>query len=232
MITRRPSASRGLTRISWLESRHTFSFREYRDPDHQGFGCLKVLNEDCIAPGMGYGKHPRRNVELVFLVLEGRVFFRDSLGNDMELAEDEVYRVTAGTGVLVSCENASTTDSARLLELWIEPARFDVAPECRRLTAPPEREAGRLHLLISPTGRDQSLTIAQDAELYLGIIEPGQSVIQALSPGRRAWVQLIDGSIELNGIRLEAGDGAAIEEEDQLHFVASKRGKFLFIDLP
>ncbi len=212
MISVRKGSERGRSHTDWLESRHTFSFAEYSDPGHMGFGRLRVVNEDIVAPGRGFGRHPHRDMEILSYVLEGALEHGDSMGNGSIIRPGDVQRMSAGTGVIHSERNASAAEPVHFLQIWIEPDTRGILPgyEEKRFTNEQKRNA--LRLVASRDGRDGSVTVHQDVNLYATVLDPGASVNVALSPGRRAWVQVARGAATVDGQALAQGDGAAIEK--------------------
>jgi len=209
--TIRKSGERGRANFGWLDSRHTFSFGDYHDPAHMGFGPLRVINDDRVAGGGGFPAHPHRDMEIVSYVLEGGLEHKDSLGTGSVIRPGDVQRMSAGTGIRHSEFNASKTEPVHFLQIWI-------VPEARGMPAGYEQKAfsgaekrGRLRLAGSRDGRDGSVTIHQDVDLYAGLFDGTEAARHELKPGRRAWVQVARGGVSLNGQALEAGDGAAIE---------------------
>lgn len=231
MITVRPSEERGRTRREWLESYHTFSFADYGDPRHMGFRSLRVINEDYVAPGRGFGAHSHQDMEIVTYVLEGALEHRDSLGTGSVIRPGELQRMSAGTGIVHSEMNASPTEPVHFLQIWIVPERRGIEPGYEQRAVPEEERRGRLRLVASRDGRDGSLTVHQDAELYAALLEPGESVAHPLRRGRSAWVQVARGAVMLNGVALKAGDGAAASEEELLTLSATEPAEVLLFDL-
>jgi redox-sensitive bicupin YhaK (pirin superfamily) len=231
MITRRPAAERGSTRIAWLDSRHTFSFGDYHDPGHMGFRALRVINDDRVVPAAGFPTHPHRDMEIISYVLEGELEHRDSLGTGSIIRPGEVQRMTAGTGVLHSEFNPSRDRSVRFLQIWIVPARRGLAPSYEQRTFLPGERQGRLRLVASPDGRDGSVTVHQDVTLHTAALAPGERVTQALAPGRHAWIQIARGAVTLNGKALGEGDGAAVSDEAALEIEATAPAEVLVFDL-
>ena len=231
MITVRRGAERGQTATAWLDSRHTFSFNRYYDPRYMGFRHLRVINEDWIAPAMGFGTHSHRDMEIITYVVEGALEHRDSLGTSSVIRPQEVQRMSAGTGVSHSEHNASETGPTHLLQIWIEPERPGGAPGYeQRLFSAAERE-GRLRLVASGDGRENSVTVQQDVALYDALLSSGESLTHRLAEGRHAWVQVVKGALELNGIALGEGDGAAVSEERTLELRAAEAAAFVLFDL-
>ena len=231
MIRIRRSADRGHLDYGWLDTRHTFSFGEYDDPQHRGFRQLRVINEDHVAPGVGFPPHGHRDMEILTYVLSGAVEHRDSMGNRAVIRPGEVQRMTAGRGVTHSEMNPSPGEPLHLLQIWIHPDRRGLEPGYEQRPFPAEARRGRLQLVASPDGRDGSLTIHQDASLYAGAIGDGDEVEHRLAPGRHAWVQVTRGSVALNGETLEAGDGAAVSEESAARLRGSDDAEVLLFDL-
>lgn len=231
MIQIRRSEDRGHANHGWLDSHHTFSFADYYDPKFMGFRDLRVINEDRVKPGMGFGTHGHRDMEILSYVLEGQIAHKDSMGTGASVRPGELQRMTAGTGVTHSEFNPSSTEGLHFLQIWIEPAQSGLKPGYEQKTFAKEGRDGRLQRVASPDGRDGSLTIHQDAHLFLGDLRQGQQLTYALPSGRYAWVQVARGEVLLNGERLRAGDGAAIAEEQQLTFTTDGSGEVLLFDL-
>jgi len=216
MIVIRPASERGRAKLGWLESRHTFSFGEYQDPKHMGFGPLRVINEDRVKPGAGFGTHSHRDMEIVSYVLGGALEHRDSLGTGSVIRPGDVQRMSAGTGIQHSEFNPDREQPVHFLQIWIEPERSGLAPSYEQKSFPAAERRGRLQLVASRAAREGSLTIHRDADLYATLLESGEAVAHALRPGRNAWVQVAKGEVDLNGQRLGVGDGAGISGEPQL----------------
>jgi redox-sensitive bicupin YhaK (pirin superfamily) len=232
MITVRKAAERGGTRLSWLDSRHTFSFYTYVDPDWMGFGPLRVINDDVVAPGGGFGTHGHREMEILSFVVSGRLEHRDSLGNGSVIAPGEVQRMSAGTGIRHSEFNPSPSEPARFLQVWIEPEATGLPPSWeQRAFADADRE-GVAVLVASRDGRDGSLTIRQDVSVYIARLAPGRTVELPLAAGRAAWVQVVTGDADVNGVPLSEGDGAALEAETAVRGAATGECGLLVFDLP
>ena len=235
MITIRRSDARGTGDRGWLQSHFTFSFADYHDPAFMGFRSLKVMNQDRIAPGKGFGPHAHRDMEIITFVLEGRLAHRDSMSGPHTVGPNEIQTMSAGTGVVHSEFNASDTDPVHLMQIWIEPASEDLPPSYQQIAIPLEQKRGRLHLLAGPAAGDgqPATTINQDARLSVADLAAGDTVTQALAPERHAWVQVLRGEASLNGQRLEEGDGAAVSGERQLSVTGEGRGgEVLVFDLP
>ena len=232
MITRRLAQDRGHAQHGWLDSYHTFSFADYYDPRHMGFRTLRVINEDRVQPGKGFGTHPHRDMEIISYVLEGALAHKDSLGTGSVIRPGEVQRMTAGTGVTHSEFNPSRTEPVHFLQIWLLPERAGLPPSYEQRAFPTEEKQGRLRLVASPDGREGSVTIHQAVDLYASLLAPGQAVTHRLTPGRHAWVQVARGTIRLNDTALSAGDGAAASEETLLTMTATDPAEVLLFDLP
>jgi len=231
MITLRRARDRGHADHGWLDTWHTFSFADYYDTEQMGFQALRVINDDVVAPGRGFGTHPHRDMEIVTYVLDGALAHKDSLGNSSTIVPGEVQRMSAGTGVLHSEFNHSKTDPVHLLQIWILPDRTGLTPSYEQTFFPEEDKCGRLRLVASPDGADGSVTIHQDARLYATLLAPGEEVSHALAPGRHAWVHVARGKASLNGQPLEAGDGAAVSGEEQVTLRGDGHAEVLLFDL-
>jgi redox-sensitive bicupin YhaK (pirin superfamily) len=231
MITLRPGAARGRTALGWLDSAHTFSFGDYWDRQHMGFRSLRVINEDHVAPGTGFGTHPHRDMEILTWVLSGALEHRDSLGTGSVIGPGEIQRMTAGTGILHSEYNPSADEPVHLLQIWLLPERKGLTPGYDQRAFPEEGRRGRLQLLASRDGRDGAVTIHQDADLFATELAAGQAVTHTLRPGRSAWVQVTRGVATLNGKALRAGDGAAVRDEPALRLEAREGAGLLLFDL-
>ncbi len=233
MIQIRRSEERGRANHGWLDSRHTFSFADYHDPAHMGFGSLRVINEDRVVPGAGFPTHGHRDMEIISYVLDGALEHKDSLGTGSVIRPGEVQRMSAGTGVRHSEFNPSRTEPVHFLQIWIEPEREGVAPSYEQKAFGPAELDGKLRLIASPDGREGSVTIHQDARIYAARLNGQGPVVHRLAPGRRAYVQVARGEADLNGQRLAAGDGAAVSAESELKLVASPgTAEVLVFDLP
>jgi redox-sensitive bicupin YhaK (pirin superfamily) len=216
MITVRSSRDRGNANFGWLDSRHTFSFGSYYDPQHMGFGPLRVINEDKVTPGQGFSTHGHRDMEIISYVLDGALAHKDSIGNGSVMHPGDVQRMSAGTGILHSEYNASETDPVHFLQIWILPETEGIAPGYEQTFFTPEDKQGNLRLVGSCDGRDGSVTIHQDLNLYAARLSPDESVSHTLEAGRLGWVHVARGVVTLNGHDLTAGDGAAIADESVL----------------
>ncbi|HMK30463.1 MAG TPA: pirin family protein [Terriglobales bacterium] len=225
MITVRKSQDRGHANHGWLDSRFTFSFAEYYDPKFVHFRSLRVINEDWVQPGSGFGTHPHRDIEIITYVLEGALAHKDSLGNGSSIVPGEVQRMSAGTGVLHSEYNHSTSKPVHLLQIWIMPNQKSVEPSYEQKTFPAEEKLGKLRLIASPEGKAGSVAIHQDARVYATLLKDGASATHTLQSGRGAWIQVARGSVEVNGTTLQPGDGAAIADEQELEIVGKTQGQ-------
>jgi redox-sensitive bicupin YhaK (pirin superfamily) len=233
VLTRRPAGQRGHTRIDWLDSRHTFSFGEYRDPAHMGFRALRVLNEDRVRPGQGFGTHGHSDMEIVTWVLSGALAHRDSLGTGSTIRPGEVQRMSAGTGIRHSEYNASREEDVHFLQIWLLPERADLAPGYEQRALDLDARPGAWVLAASRDGRDGSVTVHQDAALWVTRLPAGARAEHALAPGRYAWLQVARGAVSVNegAATLVAGDGLATSGERALAVAASEPSELLLFDL-
>jgi redox-sensitive bicupin YhaK (pirin superfamily) len=231
MIVRRLSNERGLADHGWLKSRHTFSFADYHDPAHMGFRNLRVINEDRVAPGQGFGTHGHRDMEIISYVLDGELGHTDSMGTGSVIRPGDVQRMSAGTGVRHSEMNPSPDQPAHFFQIWLLPERQGIAPGYEQKRFDEAEKQGRLRLVAARDGRDGAITIHADAELYAGLLAPGDHARLDLKPGRHAWIQVARGTIAVNGQPLEAGDGAAVSDETALDVTASSDAEVLVFDL-
>lgn len=231
MITVRRSEERGAVDLGWLDSRHSFSFGHYYDPAQMGFRALRVVNEDRVAPGGGFPEHPHRDMEIITWVLEGALAHADTLGHEQVLRPGEVQTMTAGTGIRHSEYNASDAEPVHLLQMWVLPARAGLKPAYAQKAFPEAERRGRFRVLVSPDGRDGSLVINQDILLYDALLARGERAELQLGSGRHAWVQVARGLVEVNGVELRAGDGAAVSDERTLAIFAMADAEVLVYDL-
>jgi len=229
-VTRR-SADRGLADFGWLKSRHTFSFGDYHDPAHMGFGPLRVINEDRVAPGEGFGKHPHRDMEILSWVLEGTLEHKDSLGTGAKIQPGELQRMTAGTGVTHSEFNGSHTDPVHFLQIWVIPARTGLTPGYEQRSFPTQELSNQWRLLASGNPRNGAITIHQDVELYAARLGAGQRLDHMTSPGRKLWLQVARGGVETDGDVLRAGDGAAWSDATSIQIGAKEDAELLLFDM-
>jgi hypothetical protein len=226
----RRSNERGHANHGWLDSYHTFSFADYYDPKWMGYRSLRVINDDLVMPGMGFGTHPHRDMEIISYVLSGAIEHKDSMGNGRVIRAGEFQYMAAGTGVQHSEFNPSKTEPLRLLQIWIQPDEKGVTPRYaeRNLAAVP---AGKWHLIASKTGRDGSMEIHQDAELLLAKLEGGQAVRHPLAANRHAWIHVAEGEVNINGTKLAGGDAVGVSDESVLTISATKASQVLLFDL-
>jgi redox-sensitive bicupin YhaK (pirin superfamily) len=231
MITLRRAADRGHANHGWLDSCHSFSFADYYDPAHMGFGALRVINDDRVQPGMGFGTHGHRDMEIISYVLDGELEHRDSMGNGSIIVPGDVQRMSAGRGVQHSEYNPSRTNGVHFLQIWIQPAVKGIAPgyEQKQFSAADKR--GRLRLIASPDGADGSVTIHQDARVYASLLEGGDGVELTLAPGRRAYVHVARGTVQANGTLLATGDAAKITGESTIVLDRAEDAEVLVFDL-
>lgn len=227
----RRAEARGSADHGWLKTHHTFSFADYYDPAHMGFRSLRVINDDYVAPGMGFATHPHRDMEIFSYVLAGAIEHKDSLGNGRILKPGEIQLMSAGRGVTHSEFNPSSAEPLHLLQIWIQPRQRGLTPSYTEWRPTAEHAAAPKVLVISPDGRDGSATIHQDAEIYRLRLQPGQTVKHELKPGRGAWLQVAAGEMKLNGVALATGDGASTETSGTLTLTASQPTEALLFDL-
>ena len=227
----RRAGDRGLAEHGWLNSRHTFSFADYHDAAHMGFRALRVINEDRVAPGRGFGTHGHRDMEILSYVLKGALEHKDSMGTGSVIRPGDVQRMSAGTGVQHSEQNASKTDPVHFLQIWIMPKKTGIAPGYEQKAFTTEEKRGKLRLVASQDGRDGSLTIHQDANVYAGLFDAGERASIEVKPGRGAWVHVARGAIELDGKLLDSGDAAAIDESGTFEIVGKDEGEVIVFDL-
>jgi quercetin 2,3-dioxygenase len=231
MFLLRPAHERGLADHGWLKSYHSFSFADYHDPRHMGFRALRVINEDRVQAGRGFGAHSHRDMEILSVVLEGGLRHKDSIGTGSVIQPGDVQRMSAGRGVSHSEFNASDQELVHFLQIWLIPSQRGLPPSYEQKTFGPEGKAGKLLLVASPDGRDGSVTIHCDARLYVGNFGPGERQTLELAPGRHAWVQVARGALKVQGQALAAGDGAALSEESMLELEGTQDGEVLVFDL-
>jgi redox-sensitive bicupin YhaK (pirin superfamily) len=227
----RKSSERGFADHGWLKSFHTFSFAGYYDPKNMGFGSLRVINEDRVAPGMGFGTHPHRDMEIISYVLEGALEHKDSMGTGSVIQPGDVQRMSAGTGVTHSEYNHSPEALVHFLQIWIEPRARGIPPSYEQKNFSAEDKKGRLRLVASPDGRDGSVTIHQDAWMYAGVLDTGDAVKQVLDPSHRAYVHVARGEVEVNGQKLGTGDGLKVVAESELNLAHAKNAEVIVFDM-
>lgn len=231
MITLRESTERGHANHGWLDSYFTFSFANYYDPRHMEFRSLRVLNEDRVDPGAGFPTHPHNDMEILTYVIEGSLEHRDSMGNGSLVRAGEFQRMTAGTGVSHSEFNPSKTEPLHLLQIWILPAEMGLTPGYEQKEFPRNDRLNALRVVASPSGRDASLILHQDAEVLTAVLEAGKSVEHRLDKGRHGWVQVISGSVEINGQPSQGGDGISLSREERIVVKANEEADVLLFDL-
>jgi redox-sensitive bicupin YhaK (pirin superfamily) len=231
MIRVRKAAERGHFDHGWLDTYHTFSFGDYYDPAHLGFRSLRVINDDRVQPGQGFGMHGHRDMEIVTYVLDGALQHQDTLGNGSIMKAGELQRMTAGTGVRHSEFNPSDKEGVHLYQIWLLPQRKGLEPSYEQLAVGEEEKRGRFRLVASPDGVDGSLTIHQDARLYLASLSPGEGVAHEIDRGRAAWLQVLRGSVNVLGHDLAAGDGVAVTDENAIPVQAAVPSEVLLFDL-
>lgn len=230
-ITRRASEDRGKSELGWLHGRHTFSFAEYRDPAHMGFRNLRVLNDDIVEPGQGFGTHGHQNAEILTYVIEGRLEHKDSMGNGSIIEPGKLQYMSAGSGVTHSEFNPSREQRVHLLQIWILPDTDGGEPRYAEHALPPAADANGLTLAFSGRPRDGALAIRADADVYLGRLAPGGALRHATSPGRGIWIHVFEGALSVGGTQLGEGDGAAIEQAASIEMASTGGAAFLLFDL-
>jgi redox-sensitive bicupin YhaK (pirin superfamily) len=231
MIARRPAAERGRTDLGWLDSRHTFSFGSYADASHMGFRSLRVINDDRVKPGAGFGRHPHRNMEIFTYVLAGRLAHEDSLGTGSSVGPGEVQKMSAGRGILHSEFNASEVEPLRFLQVWIIPEVTGTPPSYEQREFSDADKRGRLKLIGSHDGRDGSISFRQEVSIYVSMLDRGARVEHRPAPGRALWLHVARGSVDANGVRLDEGDGLSLVDEGALAVTGVADSEFLLFDL-
>jgi redox-sensitive bicupin YhaK (pirin superfamily) len=232
MLTLRKAEDRGHADLGWLDSHHTFSFADYHDPRHMGFGVLRVLNDDVIVGGAGFPKHGHRDMEIVSYVLDGAIAHEDSMGTGSVIRPGDVQRMSAGTGVLHSEFNASKNEPAHFLQIWFLPAAQGRKPSYEQKHFSADQKRDRLRLIASPDGAEGSVTVGQDVRMYASIVAAGSAVQHALAAGRKAWVHVARGQAEVNGQALSGGDAVALTDERAVAITSSSEAEILLFDLP
>ena len=232
MITLRKARERGHAEHGWLDSWHSFSFAEYHDPAHMGFGPLRVINEDRVQPGTGFGTHGHRDMEILSYVLDGQLEHKDSMGNGSIIAPGDVQRMSAGRGVLHSEFNPSRSAPVHFLQIWILPSKNGIDPGYEQVNVPDAEKRGRLRRIAGAEGGDGAVRIHQDASVYAALLDGAESVRHALAPGRRAYVHVARGSVSVNGTPLAAGDAAKLEREHEVVLDRGQSAEVLVFDLP
>ena len=231
MLQVRKSQERGRAEHGWLSSRHTFSFAEYYDPKQMGFGDLRVINEDRVQPGAGFPTHPHRDMEILSYVVSGALEHKDSMGTGSVIRPGEIQYMSAGSGVLHSEYNASQTEPVHFLQIWIKPNTTGKPAAYRQNQFAESDRQGRWHVLVDPAGRDGAIAIKQDARLLTTAFRPGEGLKTPLAADRRYWLQVVQGELDVNGVRVQSGDGVAIEQEPELALAASQASELLLFDL-
>ena len=231
MLNLRKSAERGYFDYGWLKTYHTFSFADYFDREHMSFGSLRVINEDFVEAGKGFGTHPHRDMEIITYILKGQLAHKDSMGNGSTIKRGDVQRMSAGTGITHSEFNASQDEVVHLLQIWILPKYTGLQPSYEQKYFDVKEKQDRLCLVASSDGRDGSVTIHQDALMYAGILSNGRELDHSLASGRRAYAHVARGALKINGERLNAGDGAKITDENKIAFAAVENAELLLFDL-
>jgi len=233
MLTLRRAEDRGQTDLGWLNSQHTFSFGGYSDPRHMGFRALRVINDDRVAAGKGFGAHGHRDMEILSYVVDGHLAHKDSMGEAHVLGPNEVQAMSAGNGVIHSEYNASETEPTHFLQIWIMPAEKSIAPSYQQFAYDPAEKRGRLRLMAGPDAQSGAARIRQDARMYASVLAAGETVTSPLAPGRHAWVQCVTGDAEVNGLAIKAGDGVAVSDEREvvLRGAGASGAELLLFDL-
>ncbi|RDV39561.1 pirin family protein [Bradymonadaceae bacterium TMQ3] len=231
MLEHLPATQRGSTRIDWLNSRHSFSFGGYHNPERMGFRNLRVINDDIVSPGAGFGSHPHRDMEIISYVVDGQLAHRDSMGNGSTIGPGEVQRMSAGTGVRHSEFNDSDTQPVRFLQIWIPPSEPGLTPSYEQRNFELSSSPNTFHLIVSPDADGNALKIHQDARIYAARIDEGHAVDITLPEGRYGWVQVVRGTLKVNEQPLGEGDGLAVFQEPTLRFKATAASEVLFFDL-
>jgi redox-sensitive bicupin YhaK (pirin superfamily) len=233
MLTLRRAEDRGHSDLGWLSSHHTFSFGGYSDPRHMGFRALRVINDDRVAAGKGFGAHGHRDMEILSYVVDGRLAHKDSMGEAHELGPNEVQAMSAGNGVIHSEYNASDTEPTHFLQIWIMPAEKSIAPSYQQFAYDPAEKRGRLRLMAGPDAQNGAARIHQDARMYASVLAAGETVTSPLAPGRHAWVQCVTGDAEVNGLSITTGDGVAVSDEREvvLRGAGTSGAELLLFDL-
>ncbi|WP_455199599.1 pirin family protein [Kaarinaea lacus] len=232
MMQIRLSEDRGHSHYSWLDSRHSFSFADYYDPEHMGFSALRVINEDDVAPGAGFPTHSHRDMEIISYVLQGSIEHKDSMGHVSLLKAGEVQRMTAGTGVSHSEYNPSITQPLKFLQIWIQPEKAGLTPGYENLLVEDAGEIRGLRLLVSPDGREGSLRIHQDMKLFSGNLSSGEAIEYQLGQNRKAYVHVVSGDVMINGQELSSGDAISLAKEPFVHATTTSTAEILIFDLP
>ena len=231
MIRIRRAADRGHADHGWLDTRHSFSFADYYDPEHTGYRSLRVINDDRVAPGAGFPTHPHRDMEIITYVVDGALEHRDSMGNGSLIRPGDIQRMTAGTGVRHSEFNPSDSEGGRFLQIWMLPERIGLTPGYEQKHFPETERRGQLRLVASPDGRKDSITVQLDAEIYAGVLDEGDRVTHDLAPGRGSWIQVVRGRVRVGEHDLAEGDGAAFDDEPSVSIESAEHAELLLFDL-
>ncbi len=231
MIAVRHAADRGAANFGWLDSKHTFSFGNFYDPEHMGFGNLRVINEDRVQPGRGFDTHSHQDMEIISYVIEGALEHKDSMGNRSVMNSGEVQRMTAGTGITHSEFNHSADELVHFLQIWILPEKQGLEPGYEQKTYSSDNKKNQLRLIASPNGREGSLTVHQQLDVYASVLDQGVRLTHRFDDGRRGWIQIVRGTVDVNGETLNAGDGAAIDGTSDLKIKASEQAELLLFDM-
>ncbi len=231
MIAVRHAAERGAANFGWLDSKHTFSFGNFYDPEHMGFGNLRVINEDRVQPGRGFDTHSHQDMEIISYVIEGALEHKDSMGNRSVMNSGEVQRMTAGTGITHSEFNHSADELVHFLQIWILPEKQGLEPGYEQKTYSSDNKKNQLRLIASPNGREGSLTVHQQLDVYASVLDQDVTLTHHFDDGRRGWIQIVRGTVDINGETLNAGDGAAIDGTSDLKIKASEQAELLLFDM-
>lgn len=232
MLKLRRSEDRGHVDHGWLNARHSFSFGSYHDPEHMGFRALRVINEDVVSPGQGFGTHPHRDMEILTYVIEGALEHKDSMGNGSVIRPGDIQWMSAGTGIMHSEFNPSPDERTHLLQIWVLPDRKNRQPDYAEKHFSRDERRERLRLVASPDGAEGSLTWGQDVRLYASVMSAGSGGNLDLEPGRHAWIQVVSGDLDVAGTHIKSGDALAVSEETKLTITANGESEFLVFDLP
>jgi redox-sensitive bicupin YhaK (pirin superfamily) len=231
MLTIRKAGERGHANHGWLDTHHTFSFADYYDPKHMGFGPLRVINDDTVAGGSGFPPHGHRDMEIISYVIEGALSHKDSMGNGSVIRPGDVQRMSAGRGVTHAEFNASETDAVHFLQIWIVPERAGLPSGYEQKFFSDQEKRSKLRLVASPDGADGSVRVGQDASMFASVLDAASSVSHTIGRGRKGWLHVVKGTAELNALHLETGDGVAIEGEERLMLRSKERGEVLLFDM-
>lgn len=232
MINIRKAADRGKVNLGWLDSKHTFSFGDYYDPAHMGFGHLRVINDDTVEPGQGFGTHGHKDMEIISYIIDGALEHKDSMGNGAIMRQGEVQRMTAGTGVTHSEFNSSPHDRVHFLQIWILPESPSLRPGYEQKNFPDDAKRDQLRLVASRDGRDGALTVHQNVDIYASQLSAGTTLTHTLGDGRQAWLQIVHGDVRVDDAQLTTGDGAAITGQSTIAIAAGQDSEFILFDVP